>query len=282
MKNVYIYPLVKSTHVGICYRVLIMGILLAGIGYTIELRAQVNISGKAGLLYIPSAEVVEDGTVSAGYTFNPINYAIKFNKRNSESIYFVNLVVLPRFEITINLLRPNGSIPFKEGGIGDRQLDLKYVFITEKGKRPSMAVILSTPFGVDNSLITEAVVVTKHVPVSRLLNAAVTVGLGSPYSIGRRSNTNDILSDFKVYDKRDLPYYYLAGPFGGVKFNFDKKGGLMVEWDSQHLNVGAYALLFGHWTIQAGLLNGEQLTAGTSYSWPLLRLPKRLRKHDGV
>ena len=56
----------------------------------------------------------------------------------------------------------------------------------------------------------------------------------------------------------------------------------MVEWDSQHLNVGAYALLFKHWTIQAGLLNGDQLTAGTSYSVPLLRLPKRLRKHEGA
>ncbi|WP_018620281.1 YjbH domain-containing protein [Spirosoma luteum] len=280
MANVYLYPFTKSNLAKTVHTVFAMVLFLMWIGCPTVLQAQVNISGKAGLLYIPSAEVVEDGTFSAGYAYNPVNYAIKFNKRNSESIYFVNLVVLPRLEVNINLLRPNGSIPFKEGGIGDRQVDLKYVFMTEKGKRPSMALILSAPFGVDNSLITEAIVATKHMPVTRSITAAVTIGMGSPYSIGRRTNTNDILSDFKIYDKRDLPYYYLSGPFGGVKFDVAKKGGIMAEWDSQHLNVGAYALLFGHWTIQAGLLNGDQFTAGTSYSCPLLRLPKRFRKHE--
>ncbi len=277
--NVYTYPFRKTQLHKAGRKVFMVGLLLLGGVYSTRLCAQVNVSGKSGLIYIPTAEVQEDRTFSAGYIYNPMHYAIKFNKRNSESIYFVNLVVLTRFEINVNLLRPNGTIPYMEGGIGDRQLDLKYVFLTEKVKRPSVAVILSAPFGVDNSLLTHAVVATKHVPVAKAITAIVTVGVGSPYSVGRRTNTNDILSDFKLEDKRDLPYHYLTGPFGGVNINFASKGGVMVEWDSQHLNVGAYALLFKHWTVQAGLLNGDQLTMSTSYALNLFQLPKRIRKH---
>ncbi len=266
-------------------KVLLVGMLLC-IGIPTQIWAQVNISGKPGLLYIPTAEVVEDGTFSAGYALNPMNYAFRFNKSNSESICFVNLSLLPRLEVNVNLLNPNGPIRFGDKGVGDRQVDVKYVVLTEKLKRPSVAVILSAPFGIDNSLITNVVVATKHVTLSKLVTAAFTVGISSPYSIYRADTRNDqdsdIFTGYTLKDKRDSPYYYLAGPFGGVKLSFAKKAGLMVEWDSQHVNVGAYALLFKHWTVQAGLINGDQLTLGTSYALNLLHLPKRLsRKHEG-
>ncbi len=263
-----------------------MGLFLMYVGCPMVLQAQVNISGKPGLLYVPSAELVTDGTFSAGYAYNPSNYAFRFNQKNSESICFINLVVLPRLEVNINLLNPNGPIRFGDKGIGDRQIDVKYVALLEKGNRPSVAIILSAPFGIDNSLITNALVATKHVAVTKSITAAFTVGVGSPYSVFRADVKNDqdsdIFSGYTLKDKRDKPYYYLAGPIGGVNLNFAKKGGLLVEWDSQHVNVGAYALLFKHWTVQAGVLNGNQLTIGTSYAVQVLRLPKRLSKHDGA
>lgn len=261
--------------------------------YSGRLWGQVNVSGKSGLLYIPTAEVQEDGTFSFGYTFNPINYAFRFNPdanpfvvtRNSENISFANLVLLPRFEVNINLLNPNGTIQYTGKGIGDRQIDLKYVLLTEKGKRPSLALILSAPFGIDNSLITNALVATKHVPLSTSIETAITIGMGSPYSLYRaevkNSQNENIFSGYTLKDKRDMAYRYLSGPFGGVKLSFAKKAGIMVEWDSQHLNAGGYVTLFRHWTIQAGLLNGDQFTVGTSYSLRLFQLPKRLRKHEG-
>ena len=284
--NVYTYPFRKTQLHKAGRKVFMVGLLLLGGVYSTRLCAQVNVSGKSGLIYIPTAEVQEDRTFSAGYAYNPKDYAFRFNKRNSESIAFVNLVFLPRFEVNINLLNPNGPIRFGDKGIGDRQIDLRYVVLTEKAKRPSVAVILSAPFGIDNSLITNAVVATKHLTITKSITAAVTVGMGSPYSFyraGIRNEQNsDILSGFTLTDKRDRPYYYLAGPIGGVKIDFARKGGVMIEWDSQHLNVGAYALLFKHWTVQAGLLNGDQLTMGTSCAFNVRRLPKRLRKHDGA
>ncbi|MEZ0485110.1 YjbH domain-containing protein [Fibrella aquatica] len=250
-------------------------LLAAAIGFPMATQAQLNISGKPGLIYIPSAEQTEDGTFSIGYKYNPRDYAFKFNRTNSESITHINLTVLPRLDININLLNPNGGIAFKRRGIGDRQVDLKYVMLTETEKRPSVAVILSAPFGVDNSMLTHAIVATKHTALSKTIDAAFTVGYGSPYTVGRRVNLNNILADFRVLDKRDLAYTYLVGPFGGAKLSLANKGGVMVEWDSKHLNVGGYVTLFKHLTVQAGLLNGEQLTVGTSYTTNLLRTKYR-------
>ncbi|GAB3769356.1 hypothetical protein GCM10028818_05300 [Spirosoma horti] len=278
IRNVYTTSFNLLTVLKTVQKVFMLGVVLClglpGLGW-----AQVNISGKPGLIYIPSAEVVADGTFSFGYGFNPSSYAFRFNKKNSESICFVNLSILPRLEVNINLLNPNGPIGFSGRGIGDRQIDIKYAVLTETAKRPSVAIIVSAPFGIDNSLITNALVATKHVDLSKSISAAFTLGMGSPYSLYRSEVKNDqdsdIFTGYTFSDKRDKPYYYLAGPFGGVNLNLNKKGGFMVEWDSQHVNVGAYALLFKHWTVQAGLLNGDQVTASTSYALPLLRKPKR-------
>jgi len=258
-----------------------MLLAVAGIGVPVRLQAQMNISGKPGLMYIPSAELTQDGTFSIGYNFNPSHYAFKYTDTNSESIAFVNLTILPRLELSLNLLNPNGEIAFKRRGIGDRQLDAKYVILTEQAKRPSLAVLLSAPFGVDNSLLTHAVVATKHTAITESIDAAVTIGYGSPYTIGRRVNANDILSDFRVQDKRDLAYTYLVGAFGGIKLSHRGKGGVMAEWDSRHLNVGAYATLFKRWTIQAGLLDGKQVSVGSSYSVRLLQPRKSVVNSGG-
>ncbi|GAB3041960.1 hypothetical protein GCM10027185_51920 [Spirosoma pulveris] len=236
-------------------------------------------------MYIPTADVQDEGTFTIGYGFNPSNYAFRYNQKNSESIAFVNLCFLPRLEVNINLLNPNGPIRFGDKGIGDRQMDLKYVMLTEKTKRPSVAIILSAPFGIANSLVTNALVATKHVSITKLITTAFTIGVGSPYTFSRAGVSNDqnadVFSGYSLKDKRDNPYYYLAGPFAGVNLTIAKKGGLMIEWDSQHLNVGLYTRLVRHWNLQAGLLNGDQLTFGTSYSLNLFQLPKRLSaKHS--
>ena len=126
-------------------------------------------------------------------------------------------------------------------------------------------------------------VATKHFPVTKAINAVVTVGIGSPYSLFRadvQTTNGYILGLYDLKDKRDKPYYYLAGPIGGVSLISLKKGGCMVEWDSQHLNVGAYALLFKHWTIQAGFSMAISLQLVLPILYTLLRLPKRFRKHE--
>lgn len=244
--------------------------------------AQVNVSGKPGLLYIPTARILDDGAVCAGATYNPIRYAFRFNStrsRSSETIYFVNLVLLPRLEVNLNLLIPNETVDFQDRGIGDRQIDIKYGLLTETKKRPAVALILSAPFGIDNSLETYALVATKNMPLTKAITAEVTVGMGSPYYVYRdvkNDKNSGIFSGFTLLDKRSKTNSYLAGPFAGLSLHLKKRVGLLLEWDSQHLNVGAFATLWKHWTVQGGLLNGDQVTLGSSYQFSLLRPSKRL------
>lgn len=243
--------------------------------------SQMNISGKPGLIYVPTATETKEGTFQFGINYNPIDYGFRFNKRNSENIYFVNATIVPRLEVNVNLLRINNEKIKGQKGIGDRQIDLKYLILKEKKYQPSLALIISAPFGIDNSLTTNALVATKSFKLSGKLSADVTAGLGSPYYIQRSDSEKDnynIFQDLKFRKKKELAYYYLSGPIGGINFRYEKKAGLMVEWDSQHLNIGAYGTLFKRWTVQAGVINFDQITFGTSYALNLKTLPKRLKK----
>ena len=252
--------------------------------------AQVNISGKPGLMNIPSARILDDGTFYIGYHYNPSHYDPRSDNPNavvsgtpeqqSSSIFYAHLVVLPRLEINLNIFRVNGYIPLKGRGIGDRQFDVKYGILTERARRPSIAVIMSAPFGIDNSLVTYAAMATKNLVLTDAITTEVTVGFGSPYYFDRSDNVGnnyDIFSNYKLHNKNERPNPYLSGPFGGVVVRYRKTMGGMIEWDSRHLNLGLYATLFNHWTVQAGVINFDQVTVGTSYAVGLLQLPKRLK-----
>jgi hypothetical protein len=83
---------------------------------------------------------------------------------------------------------------------------------------------------------------------------------------------------FEKKNKYSRHKHYLEGPFGGVSLQFRKKYGLMLEYDSRNINVGAYAMVMKNWVVQAAVLNAQQITFGTSYNFSLLKLPNRIRK----
>ncbi|WP_198174889.1 YjbH domain-containing protein [Spirosoma arboris] len=257
--------------------------------------AQVNISGKPGLMNIPTARILSDGTFQIGYHYNPSHYDPRANDPNagvsnnfiqsSSSVYYATLAILPRLEVTINIFHVNGDLPLRARGIGDRQFDVKYAVLTEREHRPSVAIIASAPFGIDNSLVTYAAVTTKNFTLSETFTAEVSAGFGSPYYFDRSDNGGnnfDIFSNYKLHNKNERPHPYLSGPFGGIAFRYKQKLGGMIEWDSQQLNLGAYAKLFDRWTMQAGVINFDQITFGTSYAVSLRKLPKRLRQKSDL
>lgn len=238
--------------------------------------SQTTIFGKAGLINIPTAIRSNDGTFQFGYHYNPISYGFRYKGRNSESISFANLTVLPRLEINVNLLQYNGPKNLDQKGIGDRQLDIKYLILTETTRRPALAAIISPPFGINSSASADVLVATKTFKLAPRLFAEVTAGIGSPYFFERGHKVNnDIFEDMKLVKKKDQSYQYLSGPIGGVNLRLDRKAGVMFEWDSQTFNIGLYGRLFKRWTVQAGLLNFDQVTFGTSYALNLLQGPDR-------
>jgi len=252
-----------------------LALLGSGMGW-----AQVTITGKPGLIYTPTAFFNKDPTATIGYSYNPSSSSFRLNKRFAERILFVNIDLLPRLELNFFLLKPVGpGVPYGENGIGDRQLDVKYGVLTEKKNRPAVAVIVTVPFGIDYSLPTYTVVASKKVNFTDHLLAELNVGYESPYSFKRKGTTSqnqDIFSNLKFAPKSERPYRYLSGVYGGVNLRFRKRLGVMAEWDTRQVNVGVYGTFFKHWTVQAGLVNGEQITVGTSYAFTLIKLPKRL------
>lgn len=252
-------------------------------------NAQMNLSGKSGLLYTPNAVAYIDGSVAIGYNYNPINYSLRYTHTNPEQVIFANINLLPRLSITLSLLQPVQTQKSKlKEGIGDRQVDISYLLIKENDKFPSLAIILSSPFMIETAMLTNVLVATKHFKLTPKLNLEANVGYGSPYILSREgdfqlnlSNSN-VFSNLKFQKKSDFKYNngYLVGLFGGLKLSYQNKAGLMTEWDSQHLNVGVYATLWKKWTIQGGILNGDQFIFGSSFQIQLLKPKKRIAKLD--
>lgn len=246
--------------------------------------AQINLSGKPGLIYIPSAEETADGTFRLGYNYNPINHSLRYPGRNPERILYANLTLLKRLDVNFNFLQSISTKSRKlKQGLGDRQLDLRYLLFKETKFRPSIAVVMSSPFTIDAAMLTHAVVATKKLKLTDDFGLDLTAGYGSPWFVFRDVKNLENVSIFEGFKWQKKSEYkfnngYLVGPFGGAVIHFRKKLGLMVEYDSKNINVGLYGLLFNRWTVQAGLLNADQVTVGTSYSFSLLKPSKRLAK----
>ena len=252
-------------------------------------NAQMNLSGKSGLIYIPNVSTYTDGSVAVGYNFNPANYSLRYKNHKPEQVLFANLVLLPRVTVNLSLLQffqPKKN-NMKEG-LGDRQVDITYLLIKEKRKFPSLAIILSSPFMIETAMLTNVLVATKHFDLNSSLSMETTVGYGSPYVLIREGGfqlniaNSNIFSNLKLEKKSNLNFNngYLVGPFAGLKLSNRNKGGLMIEWDSQHLNVGAYVTLWKKWTIQGALLNGDQFMFGSSFQVQLFKPKKSIAKLD--
>lgn len=247
-------------------------------------EAQNNLSGQSGLINVPSATMTEDGTFKIGYNYNPIDYSLRFNRKNPEQILYISLVLLPRLELNVNLLQAlsTDTHPTKEA-LGDRQIDIKYLFVREKRYVPAVSIIMSSPFTIDAAMLTQVVVATKHWELTKKIDFEVNLGYGSPYFIYRNVNNLenvDIFSGFKLEKKSEYKFNnnYLTGIFGGAKFSYQKKIGFMAEWDTNKFNVGIFAKLFKRLNVQASLLNKSQVLWGVAYNCPLFVTPKRLKK----
>ncbi|MCF2502638.1 YjbH domain-containing protein [Dyadobacter sp. CY107] len=271
---------IKHRFFGLLIRVGILSTLILVI--CSKVIAQSNISGKPGLIYIPTARYVPDGNMEIGLHFFPGNYGFNSDNQNPGRVLSLNLTVLPRFDININVLQlfSTAANPVKLG-LGDRQLDFRYLLMKESKSRPSLAFITSTPTSISPTLLTHALVATKHFNVAKEWEAEVTAGYGSPYHVYRKGSTLDnygLFANMAFEKKEDYAYHkrYLEGPFGGVSFTFRSKVGLMLEYDSQNINAGVYVRALKNWVIQAAVLNGEQITFGSAYNFSLLKQSRRM------
>lgn len=242
-----------------------------------SLHAQNNLSGQSGLMNVPIANMSADGTFKIGYNYNPIHYGLRANQKNPEQILYMDLVLLPRLSLNVNFLQLISTPQYpRSEALGDRQIDVKYLIMKEGPNKPALAVIMSSPFTIDAAMLTEVLVATKHIELSKDYEVEATLGYGSPIfawrDVDNLENSN-IFDGFKVTNKKEYVHYngYLTGVFAGAKVSYQKKAGIMAEWDSNRMNVGLYATLFKRLTLQAALLKGDQVLWGVAYQCPLFK-----------
>ncbi|MFN3587886.1 MAG: YjbH domain-containing protein [Spirosomataceae bacterium] len=238
--------------------------------------AQVNIAGKKGLMLIPTAEATADGTFTLSALTIPPPYSfVQQNQLYGNVIYVAGLTVLPRLDIQfqfINVYATNNApkIPF---GLGDRQLDFRYLLVKETKKRPSVAVAATFPFSKFAPTSSTTLVATKTWWADKDFQVQLSAGYGLPvYFFRDESNLNNYnFTTLMRVGKKNPDTDYLVGEFGGVKLSYRQKVGVMGEWDGQKVNVGAYAVIGQRLTLQTALLAGKKLGWGVTYQTPLRR-----------
>ncbi len=230
-----------------------------------------------GLMNVPIANMSADGTFRIGTNYNPIHYALRSKQVNPERMYYADLTLLPRLSLNVVFLYQLPTpTSVGERALGDRQIDIKYLIMKEGSKKPALAVIMSSPFTIDAAMLTEVLVATKHIELTKDYEVEATLGYGSPIFVWRdvaNLENSNIFDGFKVTNKKEYRYTngYLTGFFAGMKLSYHKKVGVMAEWDSNRMNVGVYANLFKRFTVQAALLKGDQVLWGASYQCPLFK-----------
>lgn len=236
--------------------------------------AQVNIAGKKGLMLIPTAEASADGTFTFSALTVPPPYSfVRQNQLYGNVIYVAGLTVLPRLDIQFQFINlyPTNNAPRLPQGLGDRQLDFRYLLVKETKKRPSVAIAATFPFSKFAPTSSTTWVATKTWRADKDVQIQLSAGYGLPvYFFRDESNLNNYnFTTLMRVGKKNPETDYLAGEFGGVKVSYRHKVGVMSEWDGQKVNVGAYAVVGQRLILQAALLAGKQLGWGVTYQTPL-------------
>lgn len=235
---------------------------------------QVTVSGKKGLLMIPTAEVLEDGTFSLMGAYIPEKQRFGGRPGYNNQIIAGSLTVLPRLSVHFQFIhdRPTGNLPVRPQGLGDRQLDFTYLMVKEKDWRPSVALAATFPISKFAPTSSTALVATKHWEVMSDWQIQGTLGYGVPvYFYRDESNLNNYNFLTKVRLGRKDRDDYLVGGFGGLKVSYRHHAGLMAEWTGQQFHVGAYATVAKRLTLQGGRLSAGAWMASVSYQTPLVK-----------
>jgi hypothetical protein len=228
--------------------------LLTGIGIFLTCffgQAQ-SVTGIPGYIRIPTATLMQDGTLYAGTSFLPRNYLEYTNYRYDAATAFVSLTFLPFVELDFRFTRQLG-LPSYESHVSDRMPSVRVRMIREKRWWPSVVL------GVQDFLTSIESGDARHFQSSYLVISKGfrfyqkqwylegTLGYGTNWLIARN--------------------YELTGVWGGMSLTWNKVRWLtlMADYDGKVPSVGLEALLFRHLMIKAGVSGFNAFTGCVSY-----------------
>jgi hypothetical protein len=247
--------------------------------------AQVNIMGKPGYMHIPSANWFKEQPLGLSFGFIPNEYSdnILMNKDSSPlgdniNIYNIRVGLLSFLEVNLGVAyRPALADKI---GIGDRQLEFRFLLVNETKNYPSVVIGWTPPGSVSPALANDYIVASKKLS-GNYGEFEFTTGYGSPYVLSRKNNDNGILSS--LYFRKKTENYgsrYLIGFFGGFSYMPWEFAGIMAEYNTHSINTGVFLKIKDRVFFQAYIIDGKQPAFNLAMNFSLELSPNALRKYE--
>jgi len=243
-----------------------------------NIQAQVNIMGKPGYMATPSADWFDAKPLGFTFSYIPNEYSLFNRTSTNNTINFYNL----RASFT-SFMEVNLSIAYRPQmadkiGVGDRQLDFRFRLLQEKEFWPAIVLGWTPPGSMSPILAHDYLTATKHFNTG-IGNFSATAGYGSPYVFIRKQGGNFL--DLHIQKKDEiLGAKYLTGFYAGFSYMPLSYGGVMLEYDTQTFNAGAFIKIKDWLYLQAYTFEGKKIAFTTSVNFSLNFAPKPLRRYE--
>lgn len=246
-------------------------------------QAQVNIMGKPGYMTTPSADWMEGKPLGFTFSYLPEEYSgnILYTPRITTAqtpltFYNVRADLTSFFEVNLSIAyRPELS---NKIGVGDRQLDFRFRLLKEKKYWPAIVLGWTPPGSASPVLASDYLVATKHF-ASSIGVFSTSLGYGSPYVFSKIPGGNFL--DINIQKKNKLyGDQYLTGLYGAFSYMPVNFGGVMLEYDSQTINAGAFIKVKDWLYLQAYTFEGKEIAFTTSINFSLNFAPHTFRRYE--
>lgn len=230
-------------------------------------------NGSVGLITVPSADVIGNREIMAGFHINPKGYKYYNLKsrspENNELIYSVNIGFIPRVNLILGVLRDIDHEDTIRQGIGDRSLQISYLMFKERKFLPAMKINLTDPvYSVNAYHITNNIVMSKSIEISSNWNFQLTSGYGIDRIFSWVGGAGGLF-DRKISQNQnssDVRYKFLTGPFGGLALYYQQKIGVIADYDGRKINTGMKLRIWNdHFHLGTYLIGMKQLGWSLNY-----------------
>jgi hypothetical protein len=254
-------------------------VLFFGLITSQNFLAQVNIMGKQGFINTPSAIWLEERPISFSMANLPGEYSQFKNELTDVYFYNARASLTSFFEINLTIAHRPERAKNNTLGIGDRHLDFRFCLIKERKYFPALVLGLTPPGSAAPFLSHDYLVITKTIN-SGIGMFTLSTGYGSPYVLIKNENSSAFL-DFNLVKKSNtnLKADYLAGIFAGLSYEPFSYGGVMLEYDSNTINGGAYLKPRKWLNLQAYTYEGKEWGFSAALNLSLNFSPKSLRDY---
>lgn len=216
-------------------------------------RAQ-NLEGLSGLIFIPTAELQNDGTVSIGVNYLDKELVSFSGHKDNAFTPFVTLTYLPFVELSFRITRLIKS-EITTQGIGDRTISARFRITEEEKYFPSVLIgfhDLLAVFGGEGAIHNNALYLTasKHINFDSPKNfLGLHIGYGTD---AVKANTHNF-----------------SGIFGGINLKLFDMLELISEYDSERFNGGIRLSLFQHISLLGGFIGFKSFSGGAAFNFVL-------------